>query len=48
MENLINRIRMMLPYVSKEEIRAALQKEGLDEGIIFLAYCAAVRLNEAK
>lgn len=46
MEKHINRVRMMLQYgVSKEEIREALSKEGLDAAESFLVYCAAKQLN---
>lgn len=45
---MINRIRNMLMYVSAQEVFQTLTNEGVDSQTIFLAYCAAKRLNEVN
>ena len=48
MEALINRIRSMMMYVDVGQIYEKLEKEGIDRPTIFLAYCAAERLNKIE
>lgn len=48
MDALIQRIRMMLPYVGLSEIHDRVVQDGTTEADFFLAYKAALRLESQR